>query len=810
MARNPAFPSRRTLDGVIEDLIASRRGKEIITHVQHIPAREGKYAAWPDTIPEELKDLYIKRGIAQPYTHQAKAWDHILAGRNVVLVTPTASGKTLGYNVPVLKAVMEDITARALYLFPTKALSQDQVAELQQIIDLTGSPIGTYTYDGDTPADARRAIRTRGNIVVTNPDMLHTGILPHHAKWAGFFANLRYVVIDELHTYRGVFGSHFCNVLRRLKRLCAFHGSSPVFVLCSATIANPGELAEKLLELPVALVDESGAPTGEKYFIFYNPPVINPQLGIRKSCLTTARSMALRFLETGAQTIVFATSRLNVEVLTRYLKERMEKRPDRRNVIRGYRGGYLPTTRREIEKGLRAAEILGVVSTNALELGIDIGTLQACVMAGYPGTVASTWQQAGRAGRKQGRSAAVLIARSDPLDQFIVTNPDYFFGKSPEHGLINPDNLIILVNHVKCAAFELPLREDEKFGKENLGDILRFLEEKGVLHRAGDAYHWTQETYPADDISLRTVNNENFVVMDMDDDNRVIAEVDHTAAPSTLYEDAIYLCEAQPYHVKKLDYAQRKAYVRKIDAEYYTDAITGTKVRVLESFESNDLNVLKKEHGEVHVAWKVSGFKKIKFSTRENVGYGPINLPDQEMHTTAFWFTVSPKILGQTNLGRAQIVDGLLGIAYLMHHTAPFLLMCDTKDIQRSVGDRSARWFVTSSESTRGRYTPGVVESEDGSEIPLDSLDHFEPAIFMYDDYPGGIGFSPVLFDTHQELLSRCMRVIEGCPCENGCPSCIGPPEEMGKDSKSAALEILSRITSPIPSGERAGRGERS
>lgn len=790
--------SSHTLEHVVDDFVNRRRGNEVVTCIRHIPQKEASFARWPSEIPRNLVTLMQSRGITEPYVHQRQAWDKILEGKHVVIVTPTASGKTLCYNVPVLSEILENPSStRALYLFPTKALSQDQVAELQGIIDQVGDPpICTYTYDGDTPADARRAIRTRGHIVVTNPDMLHTGILPHHAKWANFFANLKYVVVDELHTYRGVFGSHVCNVFRRLKRLTKFHNSSPRFILCSATIANPRALAEALIEEEVELIDESGAPSGEKYFIFYNPPVVNPQLGIRKSYLTAASTIAMRFLESTAQTIVFATSRLNVEVITRYLKERFENRPDRKGIIRGYRGGYLPGTRREIEKGIRGGDVLGVVSTNALELGIDIGTLEACVMAGYPGNIASTWQQAGRAGRKSGKSAAVLVARSDPLDQFIVNNPEYFFGKSPEHGLINPDNLLILVNHIKCAAFELPMKEGEKFGRENLGEILRYLEEKGILHKAGDAWHWTQDTYPADDISLRTVSNENFVVMDMDAGDRVIAEVDYTAAPSTLYEDAIYLCEAQPYHVKKLDYAQRKAYVRKVDVEYYTDAITATKVRVLESFASEESSRMIKEHGEVHVAWKVSGFKKIKFSTRENVGYGPVSLPDQEMHTTAFWFTVKPSWLEKTQFSRAEIIDGFLGIAYLLHHTAPFLLMCDIRDIHRSVGDRGAQWVATVEPGRRGRYSPGTVDAGDGTLVSLDSLEHFDPTIFLYDYYPGGIGFSPLLYEYHDTLLQRSLSIVEKCPCQSGCPSCIGPPEEMGHESKRTVLTLLRGVIS--------------
>ena len=398
------------------------------------------------------------------------------------MVTPTASGKTLCYNLPVLNSKLNIPSSKALYLFPTKALSQDQMVELQNMIHRLGKPLATFTYDGDTPQEARQAIRSRGDIVITNPDMLHTGILPHHTKWLTFLQNLRFVVIDELHSYRGVFGSHMANVLRRLDRICRFYGSRPQFICCSATIANPKELAERLLEREVFLVDQNGAPSSEKVFIFYNPPLINRELGIRASHIHTARRLASPFIKQGIQTILFTTSRLYVEVLTKYLKDRFEKNLKDKGTIRGYRGGYLPEVRREIEKGLKEKEVRAVVSTNALELGIDIGDLEVCLIAGYPGTIASTYQQAGRVGRRSEKSLAVLIARSNPLDQFIIENPDYFFGKPPEHGLINPDNLLILLSHIQCAAFELPFKEGEKFGREDLGEMLKYLEEKGALH----------------------------------------------------------------------------------------------------------------------------------------------------------------------------------------------------------------------------------------------------------------------------------------------------------------------------------------
>src|SRR5712691_4617229 len=493
-----------------------------VTAVRRLSAVAAQLAPFPAALDDRLKQALQLRGIDRLYTHQAEAIDHALAGRHVVVVTPTASGKTLCYNAPVLNAILQDPSSRALYLFPTKALAQDQLAELQAMCETidraSGEQIGVFTYDGDTPQDARRTIRSRAHLVLSNPDMVHSGILPHHPRWAKLFENLRYVIIDELHAYRGVFGSHLCNVLRRLRRICRHYGSNPVFLCSSATIANPRELAERLTEQPFELVDKSGAPRGEKLFVFVNPPVVNQQLGIRRSYLSETRRIASEFLKRNLQLIVFAQSRLSTEILTTYLKDDFEGIPGAPETIRGYRGGYLPTRRREIEKGLRDGHVRAVVSTNALELGIDIGALDVAVMAGYPGTIAATWQRAGRAGRRAGKSAAVLVASSAPLDQFIVRNPSYFFEASPEHALIDPDNLHILVDHVKCAAFELPFGTTEEFGKHNLQEVLAILEESGFVHRAGDGdngtWQWTNESYPADAVSLRSISSDNFVVVD--------------------------------------------------------------------------------------------------------------------------------------------------------------------------------------------------------------------------------------------------------------------------------------------------------
>jgi DEAD/DEAH box helicase domain-containing protein len=780
-----------SVDEIIQSWKRSRSISPCITDFRVFGKREGKYLPFPAFIHPLLKEALQRDRIERLYSHQAIAIEAVQGGKDVVVVTPTASGKTLCYNLPVLNAKLNDPSAKAVYLFPTKALSQDQMVELQNLIQRIGRPVKTFTYDGDTPQDARQAIRAQGDIVITNPDMLHTGILPHHTKWSTFFEHLKFVVIDELHTYRGVFGSHMTNVLRRLRRVCAFYGSSPQFICCSATIANPKDLAERLLEREVLLVDQSGAPSSEKTFIFYNPPVVNKELGIRRSPIHAARRLASPFIEKGLQTIVFATSRLNVEVLTKYLKDRFEKRPEEKGKVRGYRGGYLPGTRREIEKGLREKEVKAVVSTNALELGIDIGDLDVCFIAGYPGTVASTYQQAGRVGRRSEKSLVVLIARSQPLDQFIVENPDYFFGRPPEHGLINPDNLLILLSHIQCAAFELPFGDGEKFGREDLVEMLRYLEGKGILHHKGPHWYWTHDAYPAEKVSLRSVSEENFVVIDTSRrKEEPIAEVDFTSAHTTLYEGAVYLCESDLYTVEKLDYGNRRAYVAKTHGDYYTDAIDYTDVSILEGFERKEEAGTVLEHGEVKVATRIVGYKKIKFYTLENLGYGKIELPDLQFHTTSFWITFRRDLLNRLPYQRVEITDGVLGLGYALHSMAALHLMCDPRDLNRCVGDRGAKWFLRLSRESRGFYS----SFNAAEEIPAERFDLFEPTLFLYDNYPGGIGFSHQLYDDSRMLLEKTRRLIAGCECRYGCPSCVGPTKEMGEKSKEAALSLLREI----------------
>ena len=759
-----------------------------ITALKHFPALPGCYEDFPAELDSRLVRVLKARGIEHLYSHQREAFERAHAGENVVVVTPTASGKTLCYNLPVLNTFLDQPGARALYLFPTKALSQDQLAELLSLIEELDTDIRTFTYDGDTPRDARKAIRSRGHLVVTNPDMLHTGILPHHPKWVKLFENLRYVVIDEVHAYRGVFGSHLANILRRLRRICRFYGSEPQFICSSATIANPKELTENLIGDSVHLIARNGAPRGEKFFIFYNPPVINRQLGIRRSYINETRRIALSFLEKGLQTIVFALSRLHTEVLVTYLKEVFEKETSERDLIRGYRGGYLPQKRREIEQGLRDGSVLGVVSTNALELGIDIGNLDVAVLAGYPGTITSTWQRSGRAGRRTGASIAVLVANSSPLNQFIVNHPDYFFSGSPEHGLINPDNLSILLDHIKCAAFELPFRGGETFGNESLPEILSFLEEHQLIHHAGDRWHWTSESYPANSVSLRSVSSDNFVVVDETTNPRTIAVIDFASAFSTLHEKAIYIVEGQQYFVEHFDYKARRATVRQCEVDYFTNAITHTRVSILDRFESDGSGQASRSRGEVHVVSQVVGFKKTKFYTMENVGSGELDMPEQEMHTTAYWLTVHRGVLANAAANPNERRDGVIGLANTLKTIAMLHLMCDGSDIGVAIGDNSQG---TASVETGFKRLQGQEALSDGAN-PMGS--DYEPNIFIYDGYPGGIGFSEPLYRLHFTMLQESKRLIESCPCLEGCPSCVGPIGDVGVKGKEVALVILDRI----------------
>ena len=776
---------------VLEGFALRDRDGETLTAVRHFPARPAQWADFPAWIHAALRAAYNAKHIERLYSHQAAAAEAVHDGKNIVIVTPTASGKTLCYNLPVINAILANSDSRAIYLFPTKALAQDQLAEIHDLNQRLENRFGVFTYDGDTPSDARKAIREKSHIVLTNPDMLHTGILPHHTRWTRLFENLRYIVLDELHTYRGVFGSHLCNVLRRLRRIAHFYGCHPQFICCSATIANPGELAAKLLETDVAVLNTNGAPSAEKTFVFYNPPVVNRALGIRRSYINEACRVTQEFLKRDLQTIVFANSRLHTEIMLTYLQQANAQPPGRPATIRGYRGGYLPNERREIERGLRDGGIRGVVSTSALELGIDVGSLDAVVMAGYPGTIAATWQRAGRAGRRSGSSCALLVASSAPLDQFIVRHPDYFFGNTPEHAFIQPDNLEILINHLKCAAFELPIGPDESFGAIDLQDICARLAEAGFLHRAGENYHWTQEAYPADTVSLRSVTSDNFVIIDITGAPAVIGEVDFSSALTTVHEKAIYIHGGQQYHVEHLDFKERKAYVKRVDVDYYTDAIRYTQVRILECAEVTRVREAIPEipatrsYGDVLVRSQVIGFKKIKFFTNENIGAGNLELPENEMHTTSYWITLERPLLESLPFSISERQSGMFGLLHALASVATLLLMCDRRDLGTAIGERPP---YPDSENM------GMESMQLRDRISENAKEFFEPNLYLFDAYPGGIGFSEPLYRAHALLMRRTRELIVACECAQGCPSCVGPAGDLAPRAKEAALAILDRL----------------
>src|SRR5713226_7028513 len=778
-----------SLQEILDSLLTSSRTGPLITAVRHFEAKPAVFAPFPSSLDPRIVEALKARGVEQLYSHQAKAVEAVAKGEHLVVVTPTASGKTLCYNLPVLQALIQQPESRVLYLFPTKALAQDQLAELTGLAKSLPD-MRMYTYDGDTPQDARRSVRARANLVLTNPDMLHSGILPHHTKWVNLFQNLRYVVIDELHAYRGVFGSHLANVLRRLMRICRHYGSAPQFIMASATIANPRELAERLTGEAVSEVSESGAPTGEKLFLCYNPPVVNAELGIRAPYLGEAAALATRLLKEKIATIVFAQSRLSTEVLLSTIKRGVEDRTGDAGIVRGYRGGYLPLRRREVEQGLRSGEVLGVVSTSALELGIDIGHLDVAVLAGYPGTIASMWQQAGRAGRRSGESGAVMVATSSPMDQYLASHPDYLFGASPEHARINPENPFILINHVKCAAFELPIAADEAFG----GDVsahLGALEDEGVLHRAGAHFHWSSETYPADHISLRTVTSDNFLVIDTTARDaaqvkrrQIIAEVDWKSAFAMIYPKAIYMVEGEPFEVQELHYREdeeKVAYVKRVAVDYFTDAISAKGVWILQRFARQETPGLLAEQGEVLVAEKVVGFKKIKMGTLENVGSGEVELPQQEMQTTSAWLTLHPALIAEISSHRDELVDGLRALTRLLHSLAPIFLLCDIRDIGAWLGDGSP-------------YAEGKVVTREIMRAQLVQGDEFTPTIYLYDNQPGGIGLAERIFEVLPDLLARGLEVLQACGCRIGCPSCVGPVNEVGRQAKPVTLALLQRL----------------
>jgi DEAD/DEAH box helicase domain-containing protein len=758
------------MPGFPQFVAADHRGDVTLDHV--IPAAEARFAPLPDDLHPELAVALAARGIERLYSHQADAYRAVRGGRHLVVVTPTASGKTLCYNLPVLQRLLERPDRRALFVFPTKALAQDQLAELSALKHGLPIDLRVDTYDGDTSPGRRTAIREAGHIVMTNPDMLHAGLLPHHTRWRRLFSSLDFVVIDELHMYRGLFGSQVANVIRRLKRICAFYGSAPTFICASATIANPLQLAQRLLEEEnIELVERNGAPRGERRLIFYNPPLLNREMGVRRGSMLEARRIAAPWIRSGVQTIVFCRSRLQVEVMLSYLRQDLAPRLDATQRVRGYRAGYLPLHRREIEAGLRSGEITGVVSTNALELGIDIGSLQTAILVGYPGTIASTWQQLGRAGRRSG-SVGVFVASSSPLDQFIVRHPEYFLSADPEEGLIDPDNLLLLAGHLQAGLFELPFEENERLGRADVHQLLELFEDDGSASRSAGRWFWSRQAFPAEEIHLRRIAADNVVIIDTSQPRpKVIGEMDQFTAPVLLHEEAVYLHEGAQFHVERLDWEEKKAYVHPVEVDYYTDALASVTVQVLDTFAGPDSDALSRSHGELKITALASMFKKIRFHTHENIGSGPIHLPEQTLHTTGYWISVDEELwrtLGRETLdhptksgdfaGTPEMEAGLQGMAHSLRHVASLRLMCDPRDL--------------------------------GAVAEVRSVTTRLPTVTVYEMYPGGVGYSNRMYELHRELLEHAAALVRDCQCLAGCPSCVGPLH-LVEGAKEACLRLL-------------------
>jgi DEAD/DEAH box helicase domain-containing protein len=861
--------STSSLDTLLKRWNAEPTIRENVVEWRTLPARQPRFFSLPHGLHQALVAALNKSGITRLYTHQSLAWECIQSGKHPVIVTGTASGKTLCFDLPVLDTLLKDPQARAIYLYPTKALAQDQLSAIKDLLSAISDqpthlapsplplpsssalpypsfPISPAIYDGDTSQSARPAIRSKARLVLTNPDMLHTGILPHHTAWAEFFRSLRFVIIDEMHIYRGVFGSHVANVIRRLKRVAQFYGASPQFILTSATIANPQELANKLTEVPVSLIDEDGSARGPKTFLIYNPPIIDHELGIRASLLKESVRLANDLLSHQVQTILFARTRRTVELILRYLRDSVSLDTESANAqVRGYRSGYLPRQRREIERGLRQGQVRLVVATTALELGIDIGQMGAALLAGYPGTIASTWQQAGRAGRGQLPSLSILVTSSSPLDQYLASHPEYFFGKSPELGLINPDNLLILLGHLRCAAFELPFQAKDGFGNlppVKVKEFLDFLVQEHTLHQSGSKYYWMADNYPAQAISLRSASAETITLQTEIDGSVIsIGSVDSPSASFLIHPGAVYMHEAQTFLVEDLDFQNHLAHLRRTEVDYYTQPGGETSVRLIEKTAESSMIGGLKSFGEIQVTSQITGFRKIRWYTHENLGQEPLNLPPSELLTTGYWLALSDETVAsldadglwtnnpneygsswkkQRDLARSRDsfhcqVCGAPeeGRPHDVHHKTPFRLFASADQANQLANlitlcpscHRRAELAVRVCSGLAGvAYSLGNLAPLflmcDPKDIGVHSDPHAaiaedKPAIVIYDQVPAGIGFSERLFEMHADLIQRALELVASCLCTDGCPSCVGPGGENGSGGKREALALLRTLS---------------
>lgn len=765
----------------IRRLCESRHYRDQIAAMHTLDARPAQYAEPSLPMPAALRSLLARLGIERLYSHQAVAYDAARRRESLVVCSGTASGKSLCFHLPVMAELIDDPEATALYLFPSKALAYDQLGTLERMV-VGGRPrraraggataratpdddaarlfapaddgggdssllecVRPACYDGDTPTHKRAAIRRSANLILSNPDMLHVSILPYHAKWAAFLARLKYVVLDEIHMYRGIFGSHVAGVVRRLERLCRHYGAEPTFICCSATLGNPRELAERLIGRPVKLIDFDGSPRGRKHFVLWNPPWLDATRVGRRSGNVEAQELMQKLIEAGAGTIAFAKARVVAELLYKYVRDALaHRRPDLARRIRPYRGGYLPIERREIEQALFSGELLGVCSTNALELGIDVGSLDAAILVGFPGTFCSFWQQAGRAGRRQDESLVVFIAYDDPIDQFLVRRADFLFSRPLEQAVVDPENPQILAAQLSCAAAELPLEPADAaaFGAFSQ-EVCGALEEDGKLRHTQGRFYWSSPDTPAARTNLRTISNATYAIVDITGGrNEVLGQVDSISAPELVYPEAIYLHQAESYVVRELDQELRLARVERLEADYYTQPILASEIRIRRPLIEEMWRGGRRCFGDVTVKWQTIAFKKIKFYTMEVIGQTSLDLEPQYVHTSALWLQPAEHVLKAVASAGHKPLEGLAGARNVMMVTLPALAMCDRYDLG------------------------GIVDS---SNLGV-------PNIFLYDRYEGGVGYARLGFEHCDELLRLAYELVAGCPCEDGCPGCIGPP----------------------------------
>lgn len=831
-----------SLDGIIQSLQKNPSFRENITYLLERQPRKPVIEELPAMLHPSLRDSLARNGITGLYSHQLRSFELYQHHQNYVIATGTSSGKSLCYQLPILDTICHEENSTALLMFPTKALANDQLNAIRALVpEEISDSCRTAIYDGDTPQRERVAIREMANVILTNPDMLNIGILPNHPLWERFFENLKFVVIDEIHIYRGVFGSHVGNLMRRLQRITSFYGSTPLFIMTSATINNPQQLSEKLVEKDVVLINEDGSPQGKKYFLVYNPPLINDELGIREGLLTTTGKFLSLLYQQNIQTLVFCRTRRFVEILLRDVKDVLQIPGEK---IRGYRSGYLKTERREIENGLKTGEIIIGIATNALELGVDIGGVDSVLLPGYPGTISALIQRAGRAGRKFNPSLAVFIASMNPLDQYLTRNPEYLMSRNPEEALINPDNPLILIEHLQCAVAEIPFDESDRFGKLESGEVreyLDYLTETGVLYKKNGRYHWVSDDYPTQHVSLRNTSSTSILLRNFQGGAvRVIGDVDYNSALWMVHAGAIYIHDGETYRVDDLDLENFVATLTSCEEDYLTEPVTSAEVEIVHVDKTSDLVNYRLNHGEVIIRTTVKGYKRIEWSTRETIDYTELDLPETMLRTVGFWVVLNKdcvekmrnsgmwrsdrndygpdwnsirNLVRQRDSYTCQACGKKESVgAHHVHHKIPFRLFNSLEKanelnnlvtlcadchslVESQVRVRSALSGLNHILESLAPLMVMCDASDLGSFFePAAKFADNQPAIIFYDNIPAGIGLTDNLYDRFDDLLSKSAELVKDCDCADGCPSCVGPSLEGTTGGKLETLQLIKYL----------------